>query len=72
MLQKESSSDSNTVNESTVNNGIPAKKRKVSRSNKAILGYTDKLRENYEDSQSKIMNENWCFIESLMEFEKRK
>jgi len=44
----------------------------MSRSNEAItLRYADKLKENYEEIQSKIMTENRCFIEQLMESEKK-
>ncbi|XP_032686615.1 uncharacterized protein LOC116851387 [Odontomachus brunneus] len=69
---EDSPSDTNTVNLSTVNSSIPAKKRKVSRSNEAVtLRYADKLKENYEEVQSKIMTENRCFIQSLMESEKQ-
>lgn len=70
LLQEDSSNESNTVNLSTVNSAIPAKKRRVSRSNEAItLRYVDK--ENYEKIQSKIMTKNRCFIERLMESEKQ-
>ncbi|CAL1677491.1 unnamed protein product [Lasius platythorax] len=73
LLQEDLSSESNTVNLSTVNSAIPVKKkRKLSRSNEAItLRYADKLKENYEEIQSKIMTENRCFIERLMESEKK-
>jgi len=44
--------------------------QKVCRSNEAItLRYADKLKENYEEVQNKIMTENRCFIERLMEYE---
>lgn len=72
LLQEDSSSESNTVNLSTVNSVILAKRRKVSRSNEAIiLRYANKLKENYKKVQSKIMTENRCFIERLMESEKQ-
>lgn len=60
------------MNRSTINSAIPAKKRKVTRSNEAvILRYADKLKENYEEAQSKIMKENRNFVKSLVESEKQ-
>lgn len=35
------------------------------------LRYADKLKENYEEVQNKIMTENRCFIERLIESEKQ-
>lgn len=70
MLQEDSSSESNTVNLSTVNSAIFPKKCKMSRSN-ITLRYADKLKENYEEIQNKIMIENRYFIERLMESEKQ-
>jgi len=77
VLQEDLSSNSNTMNLSTINSDISTvnsdiriKKRKVSRSNEAItLRYAAKLKENYEEVQNKIMTENRCLIERLMECE---
>ncbi|XP_071632161.1 uncharacterized protein [Temnothorax longispinosus] len=72
LSQENSSSKLNTAAPSRVKSAVPAKRRKVSRSNEAItLRYADKLKENYEEIQSKIMTENRCFIERLMKSEQK-
>lgn len=78
LLQEDSSSESNIVNNavvanlSTNNNTISVKRRKMSRSTEAVtLRYADKLKENYEEVQSKIMVENRRFIQLLMESEQQ-
>ncbi|KYQ53872.1 ATP-binding cassette sub-family G member 1 [Trachymyrmex zeteki] len=68
--QENSLSESHT--ESMVNSPTPAKRRQVKSSKQAMaLKYADKLKENYEEVQNKIMVENRCFVEQLIKSEQQ-